>query len=365
MGQIIFQNGPYALSTLRTNLRCNLVGGYDTASQIRVGFTLAGPGAMSFAIGNWLNTACWRLTVIQGDGTVAVTNPWYSGYAYNHPNPQPRAVSANQYTWVTINASPSVDYSFSYWMRQDPYEVWSYSSQTDYYVPTDGWQNTTYIAAGFNYTPPPPPAAPCNQYYIDFGWAGVDCQGLDVGGYSYGENICLQSLAYGGYITGAECSPGCPVKGTSIEMADGTTKLIEKIRVGDVLKGMKINDAPEDDTIVGWSTNDLNLIETEVIVRGIQPIYATGVYNFNNGLIETSEDHAHFIKRGDAWSFIQSKNIQVGDFLVDKDSTSIEITSIDVLQGEDRKVVYNMNVENTDTYIANGLVTHNNIGKIQ
>lgn len=361
MGQIIFQNGPYTLSTLRAHLRCNLVGGYDTASSIRVGYTLAGPGAMSFAINNYLNTACWRLTVISGDGTVAVTSPWQSGYATDHPNPQPRAVSANQHIWVTINASPAANYSFSYWMRQNPYEVWSYSAETDYYVPTAGWDDTTLLGAAFLYNPPPPP--PCNQYYLEGYWAGIDCQGNEQGAYSFGENMCLQTLYYGGTATGSLCSPGCTVKGTSIEMADGTTKLVEKIRLGDVLKGMKINDAPEDDTIVGWSTNNLNLIETEVIVRGIQPFYATGVHNFNNGLIETSESHAHFIKRGDAWSFIQSKNIQVGDFLVDKDGTSIEIVSIDVLQGEDRKVVYDINVETTDTYIANGLVTHNNIQK--
>lgn len=364
MGQIIFQNGPYALSTLRANLRCLLAGGYDTASSIRVGYTLPGAGAMSFAINNWLNTACWRLTVISGDGTVAVTNPWNSGYAFDHPNPQDHAVSANQHIWVTINAIPAANYIFAYWLRQDPYEVWSYSAQTDYYVPTDGWQNTTYIAAAFTYVPPPPP--PCNQYALEGYWEGVDCNGNAQSGYVYGdEYMCLQSLTYGGASTGAECENGCTVKGTSIEMADGTTKLVEKIRVGDVLKGMKINDAPEDDTIVGWSTNNLNLIETEVIVRGIHPIYATGVHNFNNGLIETSESHAHFIKRGDTWSFIQSKNIQVGDFLVDKDGTSIEIVSIDVLQGENRKVVYDINVETTDTYIANGLVTHNSVGKIQ
>jgi hypothetical protein len=147
----------------------------------------------------------------------------------------------------------------------------------------------------------------------------------------------MESVDYGGYQSGGSCNNQCTVKGTSIEMADGTHKLIEKIRVGDVLKGMKISDAPEDDTIVGWSTDILNLIETEVVVMGILPFFSQRIHNFNNGLIETSESHAHFIKRGDDWSFKQARNIQVGDFLVDKDGNSIEITSIDVSQGEDRK----------------------------
>jgi hypothetical protein len=176
---------------------------------------------------------------------------------------------------------------------------------------------------------------------------------------------CMESVDWGGYQSGGSCSNQCTVKGTSIEMADGTHKLIEKIRVGDVLKGMKISDAPEDDTIVGWSTDTLNLIETEVVVMGILPFASQSIHNFNNGLIETSESHAHFIKRGNDWFFEQARNIQVGDFLVDKTGNSIEITSIDVLQGDERKIVYSMDVENTDTYIANGLITHNPAEKIE
>jgi len=192
----------------------------------------------------------------------------------------------------------------------------------------------------------------------------VPCGQTATYGWSY-NIICMESVEYGGYFTGPSCGSECTVKGTSIEMADGTTKLIEKIRVGDVLKGMKISDAPEDDTIVGWSTDTLNLIETEVKVVGIRPFASQRIHNFNNGLIETSESHAHFIKRGNDWSFKQARHIQVGDFLVDKDGNSIEITSIDVSQGDERKIVYSMDVENTDTYIANGLITHNPANKIE
>ena len=193
---------------------------------------------------------------------------------------------------------------------------------------------------------------------------GKQCNQLPGNGYLNGQ-YCMEYVDYGGYQTGGICAGECTVKGTSIEMADGTHKLIEKIRVGDVLKGMKISDAPEDDTIIGWSTDTLNLIETEVVVVGILPFFQQRIHNFNNGLIETSESHAHFIKRGNDWSFKQARNIQVGDFLVDKDGNSIEITSIDVSQGEDRKIVYSMVVENTDTYIANGLITHNIVNKIE
>ena len=365
MSQLIYNGGGYALSTLRSYLTCGVVGGFTTASGIKSAFAGQGStGSMAFAMDSWINTRCWRLTVYSGSGTVAVTSPWASGYANDHPVPMAGAVTSNNNVWVTIDASPSTNYSFVFWYRQDPAEVWSYSANTNYYVPTGGWEGTTYVGAAFNYNPPPPPPATCYNYQMTGDYYGVPCGGSGTWGWSY-DQMCMQSVDYGGYGNGTSCSNECTVKGTSIEMADGTHKLIEKIRVGDVLKGMKISDAPEDDTIVGWSTDTLNLVETEVKVVGILPFASQSIHNFNNGLIETSESHAHFIKRGNDWFFEQARNIQVGDFLVDKTGNSIEITSIDVLQGDERKIVYSMDVENTDTYIANGLITHNPAEKIE
>lgn len=356
MGKLVSVGG-YALSTLRSYIECGL-GGFTTASSIRAKFAgYAATGNMAFATNSYINTRCWTLAVESGAGLVAVTAPWYSGYtASSFSPPQNFAVTSNSDVWVTIDASAAANYTFQYWMRYDPYEIWMYVANGSYYVPTPGWDNTYYLGAVFSYVPPPPT---CADYYINGDWAGVNCNGFGESGYSFGEYICLYSLSYGGYQSGASCQNGCPVKGTSIEMADGTHKLIEKIRIGDLLKGMKISDAPEDDTIVGWSTDALNLTETEVKVVGIRPLRSQRIHNFNNGLIETSESHAHFIKRGNDWFFEQSINIQIGDFLVDKGGNSVEITSIDVLQGEDTKIVYSMDVENTDTYIANGLITHN------
>jgi hypothetical protein len=365
----LFYVSTYNLSDLRSWIACGL-SGYNNASTMRGLFAgYASTGNMSFATNNWLNSRCWDLAVDAGSGTVAVTSPWSSGYSTYHSSPQAYAVTANNNSWVTLNASPSSSWTFNYWMRQDPYEIWSYSSNVSYYVPTSGWENTYYIGAVFSYNPPPPSCYYYEFYAYDY-YAGNQCGGGYISGYAYGYGVggCMQSLDYGGYNTYNACLGGCTVKGTSIEMADGTTKLIEKIRVGDRLKGMKISDAPEDDTIIGWSTNELNLTETEVVVQSIVPLSVTKTYIFNDGLFETSESHAHFIKRADDWFFTKSKDIQVGDFLVDKEGNHIEIVSIEIYEhveateedpGKPRKVVYDMNVENTDTYIANGLITHN------
>ena len=304
MGKLSYQSGGYALSTLRSYISCD-GSGFNTASSIRARFAgYAGTGNMSFAKDSWINSRCWRLTVYSGSGTVAVTHPWASGYTTDH-DPATYAVTANNEPWVTIDASPSSNYTFAYWYRQEPAEVWSYDSNVSYYVPTGGWENTDYIGAAFNYSPPPPPPTACYYYQMQGDYYGTSCDGFGGYGWSY-DQMCMSSVSYGGYSNGASCGSTCTVKGTSIEMADGTTKLIEKIRVGDVLKGMKISDAPEDDTIIGWSTDTLNLIETEVVVMGIRPYASQRIHNFNNGLIETSESHAHFIKRGNDWSFKQA-----------------------------------------------------------
>lgn len=371
MSKLTYYDG-YSLSQLRSLVECGY-GGFTTASSIRGMFAgYSSTGNMSFATYSWIDSRCWTLAVDTGSGSVAITSPWYSGYTASafYP-PQSYAVTSNNNAWVTLNAVPDANWAFNYWMRTDPYEIWSYSANVSYYVPTAGWENSYYIGASFYYNPI---TTQCWIYYLNYYqyFSGVDCDGNYWYDYYYGQYVptCWQRLDYGGYSYGEQCLGGgaCLTKGTSIEMADGTHKLVEKIRVGDVLKGVKISNAPEDDTIIGWSTEELNLIETEVRVKSIIPIATAQTYIFNNGLLESSASHAHFIKRGDAWKFEQAKNVQVGDFLVDKEGNSIEIVSIDFYEhvkgdetdpGKPRKIVYDMNVETTDTYIANGLITHN------
>jgi hypothetical protein len=370
----LFYVGGYNLSALRSWISCGL-SGYNNASTMRGLFAgYASSGNMAFATNSWINSRCWDLAVNSGSGSVSVTSPWYSGYSTYHSAPQSYAVTSNNNAWVTLDASPSSGWTFSYWMRQDPYEIWSYNANVSYYVPTGGWENTYYIGAVFSYSPPPPSCYYYEYYAYDY-YAGNQCGGGYVSGYAYDYGLggCYTSLDYGGYNTYNVCAGQCLVKGTSIEMADGTHKLIEKIRVGDVLKGMKISDAPEDGTIVGWSTEELNLVETSVVVQSIIPISRTTTYIFNDGLLESTPEHAHFIKTENVWKFEQAKDVQVGDFLVDKQGNSVEIVSIEIYEhveatetdpGNSRKVVYDMNVETTDTYIANGMITHNREEKI-
>ncbi len=371
MGKIIYFGSSFQLSQLRSQIVECGYGGYTTASSIRgaifanppSGVSATGSFASQFG-GRWINSRCWTLSS-DGGGSVAVTSPWYSGYTSGaiYP-PQSYAVSQSYDVWVTLNASPDTNYTFAYWYRRDPYEVWSYSANVSFYIPTDGWQNTYQLTAVFNYNPPPPPSD-CYAYSL---WAydtvsGIDCDGIDFSYFNYyeGQTICARNLWSGGYQTGT-CDSRCLVKGTQVEMADGTFKAVEDIRTKDVLKGVAIQGAPTDDTITGWSTDALEYEYCEVKVIRAIPVKVNAIYSFNNGTIESSESHAHFIKRGNIWKFVNAKDLIVGDYLIKKDGTTVEITSINIVEGE--TFVYDIDVETQDTYIANGFITHNREMKI-
>jgi intein/homing endonuclease len=51
----------------------------------------------------------------------------------------------------------------------------------------------------------------------------------------------------------------------------------------------------------------------------------------------------------------------VGDYLSDKDGNEILIESIEILTGE--FTVFNLDVEENDLYVANGILTHNPVAK--
>lgn len=365
MGKIIYFGSSFQLSQLRSQIVECGYGGYTTASSIRgaifanppSGVSATGSFASQFG-GRWINSRCWTLSS-DGGGSVAVTSPWYSGYTSGaiYP-PQSYGVSSSYDVWVTLNASPNSGYNFDFWYRQEPFEIWSYSANVSYYIPTDGWQNTWRITAQFSAAPPPP--SDCYSYQLnEYDYvSGIDCDGNSFGywNYSFGMTICARRLDSGGYQMGI-CDPNCLVKGTMVEMADGTFKAVEDIRSKDMLKGVAIQGAPTDDTIKNWSTDSLEYDYCNVKVIHAIPVKVNSIYSFNNGIIESSESHAHFIKRGNTWKFMNAKDLIVGDYLIKKDGTTIEITSIDIIEGEN--FVYDIDVETQDTYIANGFITHN------
>jgi hypothetical protein len=152
----------------------------------------------------------------------------------------------------------------------------------------------------------------------------------------------------------------CLLSGTQIEMHDGTSKNIEDIVIGDTVMSRSIETAPNSDdygVLLDWSHANPKIESDLAQVTGKMAYWKNHIYNINSGLLVSSKDHLHFIKRGEEYTFTTANLLQVGDFLVDKDNTLIEITSVLRIQGNFQ--VWKIDVESLDTYIANGIITHN------
>lgn len=128
----------------------------------------------------------------------------------------------------------------------------------------------------------------------------------------------------------------CFAGGTSVTMADGTTKPIEEVRVGDKVKSYDVEaDAFTEGVVTKTFQHDAEeyLDIDGLIVTGEHPIWTDG----------GGWKHARDITEGDA-------------FLNDKDEIKIVRRIIVVL---DPIEVYNLEVEGQHNYFAGGVLVHN------
>ena len=146
--------------------------------------------------------------------------------------------------------------------------------------------------------------------------------------------------------------------GSLITMYDESTKQIQDIDVGDVVKSYQPIGLPDEslgNIYASYSTTDLSgsFASGSVVID----IYSEEVPSYwlaNNSIKYTYKSH-HFVKKDDTWSF--NLYIEVGNSLLDKDGNEVEITSIsEVLESE---TFYSLNVEDIDTYFQSDILVHN------
>jgi ribosomal protein L31 len=136
----------------------------------------------------------------------------------------------------------------------------------------------------------------------------------------------------------------CFVKGTKVLMSDNTTKNIEDVVVGDMVQ-----------------TIDGNQKVREVLVHP-----AT---NINGSIGFVTSNHPFYTKNGwkiidiearnDKHDYIEKQPLTIGDF-VRTDKGWVEITSIVCERdGNSDELFYNLSIENTKSYYADGFLVHN------
>lgn len=154
-------------------------------------------------------------------------------------------------------------------------------------------------------------------------------------------------------------SSGCILKGTKVKLSDGSLVKVEQLSIGQTLSSKLVDTMPikNEEEVLSWVSEDLSISDDEVSLVSITPYIVDNIFNFNTGLIKTSADHLHLVKKQNLYQVVKAENLVVGDYLIKEDGTEVEIVSKRLETGY--YTVYKLDVEENDLFIANGLLTHN------
>lgn len=158
----------------------------------------------------------------------------------------------------------------------------------------------------------------------------------------------------------------CIVYGQPVTMADGSTKLIEDVVVGDVLKSAAITGlGAEEEAWKTWSTTGNDFAETAgttTVTSVFQGSYAS-YYKFQFGAgqdeLKATHEHPLLTKRADnSVLFVRADEIVVGDSIYNGlDQTWKEVTAADMVSETVQTV--SIDAEDNDNFFVNGLAVHN------
>ena len=139
---------------------------------------------------------------------------------------------------------------------------------------------------------------------------------------------------------------GCFIAGTEIKLANGDSKNIEDIIVGD--------------EVIGWKDGEF----ANSIVSELKPTILGNRYLYNINGLKTTFTSGHPFLTKDGWKSIvpgegtDYGTLKVGD-IINKDGNWIQIKEINEIKGEFKQPVYNFSVTDIHSYIADGIVVHN------
>ena len=155
--------------------------------------------------------------------------------------------------------------------------------------------------------------------------------------------------------------------GSSIPMYDGSTKQIQDVEVGDVVKSYQPFGMPDESwggAFQSFTTTDLSGSTTQgSIVTEINSREFYGYYLINGSIKvpfsnqTVQEGNKYFVKSGDTWSWQKPSQIEVGEYFLNSSGTEVEITSKTLVSQEE--TFYGLNVEDIDTYFQSNILVHN------
>jgi predicted phage terminase large subunit-like protein len=143
----------------------------------------------------------------------------------------------------------------------------------------------------------------------------------------------------------------CLTGDTRVLMSDNTTKLIKDIQAGDSVKSWK----------------DGELVDARVIGQKAQGKDKVFELKTPSHTIKANARHPFLVKTATGFEYVQLQNLRKGDTLLASGKLSwnnlsnsvreTKVTSITELPEEEE--VYDLSIEGTENFVANGLITHN------
>jgi hypothetical protein len=160
----------------------------------------------------------------------------------------------------------------------------------------------------------------------------------------------------------------CLLFGTKVTLASGNEINVEDLNVGDEIKAWVPAGLPDenlDGTDTGetewrfWYKDEVSGTAQNVIISDLTFNFASGYYSINNGLIKTTGTHPLYVFDNEIqkYKFKNVENILIGDKLVMESDVEVEVTNIEQVTSDVEIVT--INVEESDVYLANGVVSHN------
>jgi len=151
--------------------------------------------------------------------------------------------------------------------------------------------------------------------------------------------------------------------GELITLANGQTKLIEELIVGDSLLSLNINGLGVDESdLLEFNTPFVDYIDeyTTASVVNIKVDTYTSYYNINNDALKITYEHPVLVKTvANEVRFKITKDVAVGDKMLNENNEWIDVTSIVKVTPTESFVTYSLDIEDYDVYFANGYLVHN------
>tara|TARA_X000001382_G_scaffold83622_2_gene59185 strand:+ start:965 stop:2317 length:1353 start_codon:yes stop_codon:yes gene_type:complete len=151
--------------------------------------------------------------------------------------------------------------------------------------------------------------------------------------------------------------------GSLIQMFDGSTKQVQDVEVGDVVKSywpdnMSLSDLDYRD----YTNSTLTGSFSGSIVVGVSSDEISDYYLLNetkklSRANTISSDSDYFVKSGGTWSWKRAGDMSIGDYLLQGNGTELEVTSITEETGTTS--FFSLDVEDIDTYFQSDILVHN------